>query len=118
MVAPWIRPGLDGDEPVLAIAVGARLTHAEKVRVERRREGGLAPVHIAPARVGLPDLDQRVRDRTAVLVEHATSDDAPLPDRFGARAGVGRQIRIVLIELRPSGTGPGRFGERLNDRDE
>ena len=118
MVAPWIGPGLDGHEPVFAVAVGAGLADPEEVRIERRRERGLPPVHVAAARVGLPDLDQRVRDRITVLVEHSARDDAALADRLAAGSGVGREIGIVLTELRPTRTRTRGFGECLNDRDQ
>ena len=39
-------------------------------------------VDVAAGRVGLPDLDQRVRHRPAVLVEHAAGDDDPLAERL------------------------------------
>ena len=61
-------------------------------------------VEIAAGRVGLPDLDQRIPDRAAVVVEDATGDDDSLAERF---AGVGgREIRVagrdrVLAEHRP-----------------
>ena len=50
-------------------------------------------VEIAAGRVGLPDLEQRVPYRPAVVVEDATGDDDPLAERF---AGVpGREIRVA-----------------------
>ena len=39
-------------------------------------------VDVAPARVGLPDFDERVRNRPAVLVEHAPVHDDPLAERL------------------------------------
>ncbi len=35
-------------------------------------------IHVAPRRVGLPDLDESVADRLSVAVEDASSDDDPL----------------------------------------
>ena len=40
------------------------------------------PVHVAPGRVGLPDLDQRLGHRPAVLVQHPACDDDALAERL------------------------------------
>src|SRR5690606_12556940 len=41
------------------------------------------------------DLDQRIGDRFAVLVKHATGDDDALTDRFVARPGVAGQVGVL-----------------------
>src|ERR1700730_2887338 len=76
MVAPGIGAGFDGDEPVIALAVGLRAPGAGKIRIERR--GMLvADMDIAAAGVGLPDLEQGIRYAAAVLIQHmAVHDDA------------------------------------------
>ena len=51
-------------------------------------------VDVASGGVRLPDLDQRIRHRPAVLVEHAARHDDPLAERLaGMLAG---EVAIVL----------------------
>ena len=108
MVAPRVRARLDRQEPVLAVGAGPALADAQEVGIERRRERGLAPVHVAATCVGLPDLDERVGHRRAVLVEHPAGDDAALTDRLAAGAGVGGEVGIVDAEV-ASTPAPGRW---------
>ncbi len=52
------------------------------------------PVRVAPGRIGLPDLDQRLRHRPSILVEHAPFDDDALAERL---AGVlPRQVAVGM----------------------
>ena len=80
MIAPRVGPGLDREEPILPVGSGAALPDAQKVGIERSGERGLTPVHVAATRIGLPDLDERVGEWIAVLVEYASRDDAALPN--------------------------------------
>jgi hypothetical protein len=48
------------------------------------------PVRVAPRRVRLPDLDDRLRHRPAVLVEHPSVQDDPLTNRLA---------RVLLREV-------------------
>ena len=94
VVLPRVGPRLDGQEAVAAVLVGQAAPGAEEVRVERRVVlVGL--VHVAPGRVGLPDLDQGVRRGPAVLVQHPPGDDDALA-QGGAVAG--RVAGQVVIE--------------------
>ena len=95
MVAPGVGPGLDADEAVAAVGVGHELAVAVEVRIERRVVL-VAAVEVAAGRVRLPDLDQRIAHRLAVLVRHAAGDDDLLAER---RAGaVARQVGIERLE--------------------
>ena len=118
MVPPRIGARLDGDEPVLAVRVRAALPDPEEVRVERGGEVDLAPMHVPTARVRLPDLDQRVGHRRAVLVEHPPGDDRALPDRLAAGARVRRQVGVLFGEIGPQWPGTGDFRQRLHQGDE
>ena len=72
VILPRVRAGLHGDEPVPALGVGEGAADAVEVGIERRVVV-VARVVIAPRGVRLPDLDQRVADRTGVGVQHPDS---------------------------------------------
>src|SRR6185295_13040359 len=71
---------LDGLEAVAALPIGDLHAEAFEIRVDRRRIG-VAWMHVAPVRVGLPDLDARARHRLALRVEHAPHEMDDLPVR-------------------------------------
>ena len=102
VVLPRVGPGLDRGERVGAVGVGEAAAHAGEVRVDRRRVL-VALVDVAPARVGLPDLDELVPHRTAVAVEDPAGDHHPLADRLAAvldgQVGLER-VDVVLAEDR------------------
>jgi len=81
MIAPRIRARLDGGEAIDAVAIGHDPAVAGKMRVERR----LVEIHrvrVAAGRVGLPNLEERIGNRAAILVEDAATDDDPLANRL------------------------------------
>jgi hypothetical protein len=91
VVAPWVGARLDRDEPVAALAVGQAPAGAVEVGVER----GVVVVDavvVAAGRVGLPDLQERVRDRPPVGIEDPAGEDDPLAERGGAVAA--GQVRV------------------------
>src|SRR5262245_11807258 len=101
MIAPRVRAGMDRGEAVLAAGVGEDAAGAREIRIERG--AALIPVvAIPPPGVGLPDLDERVRHRPAVVFEHSTDDVNLLADRLSTDARVSRQVRIA----RPDSVGP------------
>ena len=63
-------------------------------------------VAVAAAGVRLPDLDERVADRPAVLVEHAAGDDDPLAERLALV--LPRQVVVELADRVGPNTGPSR----------
>jgi hypothetical protein len=72
-------------------------------------------VCIASRRVRLPDLDERLRDRTPVLVEDATMQDDSLADRL---AGVlARQVCVGFAERGVRKNGSGQFRPCLRNDD-
>src|SRR5438874_2199968 len=72
-------------------------------------------VRVAPRRVRLPDLDERVRDRLAAAVEHAPGDDDPLAERLAiVLAG---QVAVERVDVALAEDRPGRivqlFGQQV-----
>ena len=98
MIAPGIRPRLDRREAVFAVGVGQCAPRTDEVGIERRMML-IIDMDIAPAGVGLPDFDQRVRHRAVVFVKHAPGDDDPFAERFAVLDGVARQVVVERLEL-------------------
>ena len=115
MVGPGIGARLDRHEAELPFGVGERAARAGKIRVQRR--GVLiALVRVAARRVGLPDFDERVRNRAAILVDHASLDDDPLAERLaGVLPG---EIVIGGTDRVPSVHRTAQLGERLRNDDQ
>ena len=90
-VAPRIGAGLDGAEGVVAVLVGQRPAAAAEVRIDRG-EIGVVAVPVAAAGIGLPDLDQRVRHRPAVLVQHVAVHDDAFADRLAVLGVVQQEV--------------------------
>src|SRR5438128_12462780 len=114
MILPRIRAWLDRDEAIPAVVVGEAATGAGEVRVEWRRVLVIL-VEVAAGGVRLPDLHDRVPQRSSVAVEHAAGDDDPLADRLaGMLAGQ------VMIELGdgPRKQGRGEIVESLGEIDQ
>src|SRR5215207_617139 len=93
MILPGIGAGLDSGEAVAALRVGDDTAGPGKVRVDRRRML-VDDMDVAARGVRLPDFEERVRNRPAVLVEHASGHDDALAERL---AGVlAREVGVVL----------------------
>ena len=102
VVAPGIGAGLDRDEAVAALGVGDARGPAP-VKFGSSGAGCWSrDVDVAAGGVGLPDLDQRVRHRPAVLVEHAAGDDDALAERLAGmlagQVGVARPHALVAVD--------------------
>jgi hypothetical protein len=77
---------------------------------------GVVFMPVAPGGVALPDLDQRVRHRTRVLVEHLSGDYDALAQRFAfvlAREVAVFRTHRVVAEQRP-----GDFRQRVRQQDQ
>src|SRR5205807_9661175 len=94
-----------------AMLVGQAATESTKVRVERPGTLVIA-VDVAPRRIGLPDLEERVRHGVAMVVEHAPGHDDALADRLTAGAGVARQVGDLGRDRADGGPRPGQLRER------
>src|SRR5262245_28377586 len=81
VVTPGIFARTDRGEAVAALAIGQSAPAAGEIRVERSVVL-VGRMGIAAGGVGLPDLDQRVRHRLAVLVQYSAAYDDPLADRL------------------------------------
>jgi len=115
VVAPRVGAGLDGDELVVSLGVGQRATDPGEVRVQWARPV-VRLVPVAAARVGLPDLHQRVRHRAAVAVAQRAVHDDPLADRLaGMLPG-----QVVVQRTDPAGPEhrAGDLGEPLRQQDQ
>src|SRR5205085_4612541 len=111
VILPGVGAGTDGEEAVDAVLVGQAAANTEKVRVERPRPLVIA-VDVAPGRIGLPDLEERVRHGVAMVVEHTPGHDDTLADRLAAGAGVARQVGVRGRDRADGGPRPGQLRER------
>ena len=82
VVLPGICAGLDGDEAIAAFGVGDGVAAAGEVWIERRVVL-IDRVGVAACGVGLPDFDERVRQRLSVFIDDAAGDDDALAERLG-----------------------------------
>ena len=115
VIAPGVGAGLDGDEAIIAGGIALGTAGAGEIRIERR--GVLvADVNVAPAGIGLPYLDQRVRHAAAVLVKHMAVHDDALAERL---AGVlARQVIVALAHGLVAIDRAGQFRQRVAHRDQ
>ena len=115
MVAPGIGARLDGDEPVIAFAVGLCASGAGEVRIERRRML-VANMDIASAGIGLPEFDQCVGHAASVFIQHMAMHDDALSDRFalvlGGEIGIARAYGLVAVHR------AGQFRQRVAHDDQ
>ena len=112
VVPPRIGARLDGQEPELADRVRQHAPGPGEVRVERRRVPVLR-VRVPAGGIGLPDLDQRLGDRPAVLVENPAGDDDAFAERLAGVLPGQVVIRRPGIAVAVHRTGDLR--ERLRD---
>ena len=61
-------------------------------------------VRVPPAGIGLPHLDQGVREGAAVTVEHATVDDDPLAERLSGM--LAREVGVTGLHALLAEQGP------------
>jgi hypothetical protein len=87
------RHGLDGAEDVFAVGPGEESSEALEVAVTLGCVAGLG-VEIGAVIVGLPDLDQRISHRLAMLVEDASGQPGDLAD--GRRDAVVHDDQVVV----------------------
>src|SRR5438309_12084526 len=115
VVAPGILAGPYADETVTTFGVGHGAPGAGEVRIERCIVL-IGAVRVAPGRVRLPDFDQGVRHRLAVLVEHAPAHDNALADRLApVLAG---EIVVGRFDVAVAEDRAGQLGQGLRRHDE
>src|SRR4051794_19424949 len=93
VIAPGISPRLDGDEFVVAGAVGLRPSRPGEIRIERR--GMLVDyMDVTPAGISLPNLDQCIGHAATVFIQHMTVHNDALAERLTFL--LGGEIAVVL----------------------
>src|SRR5450631_2022043 len=94
MILPGIGTRTNRQKAIDPLIIGQAAAHAQEVGIER--SGPLVPlVQVATGGIGLPDLQQRVEQRRALLIEHAARHDDALADSLAASASVARQVGIL-----------------------
>src|SRR5262249_56352581 len=78
VAAPRHRPRLDGRETEPPLGIGRATPEPAEVRVERLFALLVTGMSVAAGRVGLPDLDQRIRHRPPLAVDDPPLDPHPL----------------------------------------
>jgi len=70
-------------------------------------------VPVAPAGIGLPDLDQGSRHRPGILVQHPAVDDDPLADRIAGFRVVADQVVVGCVYVGMAEDRAGDFRQRI-----
>src|ERR1700733_7551603 len=81
VIEPRIRAGLDGYKTIKPVRIGQRSSSSGEVRIEWCWMV-VSYMSISAGSVRLPDLNQAVRQRVAISIEHATAHDDALADRL------------------------------------
>ena len=113
-VTPRVGAWFNCAETVIAFAVRQGAAHAAKIGVQRRQVA-VVLVAIAAACVGLPDFNQGVRNRLAVLIAHPTRQDDPLTDRQTTVVEIEQQVVVELTEFQVGKVRTTGFTDRLRD---
>eukprot|EP01022_Parablepharisma_sp_SALTPOND_P016942 TRINITY_DN2599_c0_g3_i6.p1 TRINITY_DN2599_c0_g3~~TRINITY_DN2599_c0_g3_i6.p1 ORF type:complete len:1173 (+),score=341.22 TRINITY_DN2599_c0_g3_i6:1282-4800(+) len=108
VVAPGIRAGLDADETIAAFVIGEHLAEAGEVGVQRGVVLVLL-VEVAAGGVALPDFQQRIAHRLAVLVQHAAGDHDLFAQRFAL--ALRGQVHVVRQDQLGRGEQVGAGGD-------
>jgi hypothetical protein len=75
-------------------------------------------VNISPGRIGLPDLDERIADRSAAFVQYPPAHDDPLADRIAVSQRVSGQILIKGTQIFVPINRGRAFGQASGDRNQ
>jgi hypothetical protein len=105
VVGPRIRPGADRAKAIPAFGVGYATADAAEIGIERCQIA-VHIVAIAPARIGLPDFNQRIRHGGTELIDHAAENLDTLADRQAVGGCVLAIIeqQIVVVTAQRHGT--------------
>ena len=113
-VTPRIRPRFDGAEAVIPFTIGQGAAYATKVGIQRCQVT-VVLMAITTASVGLPNFNQGVRNRFAVLIAHATREDDPLANRQTAIVEIEQQVVVELAKFQMGKIRAAGFANRLRD---
>jgi hypothetical protein len=81
MITPRVGARANGDESIETIGIRQRASGTGEIRVERRIVL-ITMMTVTASGIGLPHLDQAVRDGTTVLIHHAPANKNPLTNRL------------------------------------
>src|ERR1035438_3833640 len=115
MILPRVRAGFNGDETINAILIRHSAACSGEVGIERRWMIVLR-VPVTASRVSLPNLDQRVGNGTAVVIQYPASDDDALALRLSCM--LAREIMIGLANRARAKNGPAGFRERVRQENQ
>ena len=117
-VAPRIGAGFDSAEIVIAVFIREGTSATAKIRVYRGQIGVFL-VPIATAGIGLPDLNQRVRNGARVFVQNPAMQDDALANRAGSGLGVVlQQVVVDRVDVIMAEHRPGDFADRILQADQ
>src|SRR2546421_12872208 len=105
VVLPGICARANRQEPVDTVSICQTAAHAQKVRIERSRPL-ITFVEVAAGGIGLPDLQEGVRQRFATVVEHAAGHNDALADRLAAGPRIARQGCVFRCASTDGGARP------------
>src|SRR6185503_8875040 len=117
MVQPRICAGFYREIAVFAPIVGHAAPGAREVGIERRVML-IDGMTIASSCIGLPDLDQRVRNGFVIFIQNPADDDDAFAQCLLRAAGISREIVLVCVQFNPAKKRAGDFGQSLLDRHE
>src|ERR1700687_4868035 len=83
MISPRIGARPYGNEAVVALSICKRLSHAREVWIQWRIVL-IVLVEIASRGIGLPNLNQRIANRPAILIEYPPADYNSLAERLAS----------------------------------
>src|SRR5262245_21226945 len=116
VIEPGICAGLDRDETVHTVFVGHRASGSCEIWVEWGRML-VFYMRVATSCIGLPDFNQSIGDRTAIVIEHTASHDDALPVRlFFMLPG---QVAVGFTDLTMPVDRPGNLRQtvrKINER--
>src|SRR4029077_10293015 len=95
MISPRISAGPYGDEAIVALSICKRLSHAREVWIQWRIVL-IALVEIASRGIGLPNLNQRIANRPAILIEYSPADYNSLAE--GLASALPRQVESLRLD--------------------
>ena len=105
----------DGAEEITALVIGHNPSATAEIGIERREIAVIA-VAIPPARIGLPDLQQRVALRAAHFIHHLAMHDDALADGLAILRVIADHIIVERVDPAFAEHRPRGFTGRLAQR--
>jgi hypothetical protein len=98
VIAPGIGARLDAEKLIATFLVRQTAARSQEIRID----GRVMLIHnmnVAACGVGLPHLDQRIRDRLTPIIQNPTGHDEALPQRFAVAPPIAGQIVIERTDI-------------------